>query len=301
MFTLVILPAGLHFGGAHRAGDFLFVLALGVFAFVLGKRFVQRADSPPPNFVLVGLGLLNGIIGALLLALFGHELYSLPYRLGANFLEQGFVLFPILGVGPFLLARLLDIPRSDDLPESRLLPPGWRSRAAFALLIGLTIDATFVIEAFGPSAFAAWLRTAVILVYLVARLPRRGSSFLGNSLRAGMVALVIGMAVEALWPQYRIAAVHIVFISGFSFIVLTVAIRVVFGHSGNAHLFAKRLPFFIVVAVLLFLAMLSRYEADLTLTSRTAHLVAAALCWLGGTVIWMVKVLPKVRIADREE
>ena len=125
LVTLDLFAAGLHVGGSHRAADFLFAFALATFAFILGKRFAQRADSPPPNFVLVALGLLNGVIGALLLALYQDELYAAPYRIGASLLEQGFVLLPILGVGPYLLARLLNISRADDLPESRVLPPGW--------------------------------------------------------------------------------------------------------------------------------------------------------------------------------
>ncbi len=82
---------------------------------------------------------------------------------------------------------------------------------------------------------------------------------------------------------------------------MTVAIRVVFGHSGNSHLFKKRLPFFIVVGVLIFLAMVSRYVADTAPAVRNVHLVAAALFWIAGVVIWMVKVLPKVAVADPEE
>jgi uncharacterized protein involved in response to NO len=301
LLTLDLLAAGLHLGGSHRAGDFLFALCLASFAFVLGKRFVQRADSPPPNFVLVALGLLNGVIGALLVARFQNELYSVSYRIGASFLEQGFVLLPILGVGPYLLARLLDISRADALPESRVLPLGWMPRAAFALTIGLTIDATFVAEAFGPSTTLGWLRAGAVLVYLAARMPRRGRSFLADCLRVGLAFVVVGLSVEAFWPQYRIGALHILFVSGFSFIVLTVSIRVVFGHGGNAHLFEKRLPFFIVAVVFIFLAMISRYVADLAPTARIVHLVAAALFWIVAVVIWMVKVLPKVTVADREK
>ena len=301
LLTLDLLAAGLHFGGSHRAGDFLFALCLATFAFILGRRFVQRADSPPPNFVLVALGLLNGVVGALLLALYQDRLYAVPYRIGASLLEQGFVLLPMLGVAPYLLARLLNISRADALPESRVLPPGWMPRAAFALTIGLTIDATFVAETLGWSTPAGWLRAGAVLVYLAARMPRRGRSFLGDCLRVGLAGVVVGLAAEALRPQYRIGALHILFISGFSFIVLTVAIRVIFGHSGNAHLFEKRLPFFIVAGVLIFLAMVSRYVADTAPAVRTVHLVAGALFWIAGVVIWMVKVLPKVTVAEPEE
>lgn len=301
LLGLDLLAAGVHFGGWHRGGDALFALCLITFLYAIGKRFIRREDSPPPNFALVALGLLNGIIGALLVAVFEDAVYSVPYRFGALLLEQGFVLLPILGVAPFLLPRLLDIPRSDELPESRAFPPGWMPRAALAAAVGLTIDGTFVIETSGLATLAAWLRVAAVTLYLATSMPRCGRSFLGDCLRLGVVALVLGLIAEGLWPQYRIGARHIVFITGFSFIVLTVAIRVVFGHSGNAHLFQKRLPFFIIVAMLLFLAMLSRYVADLAASARGIHLVAAASFWIAAAVVWAAKVLPKVRIADPSE
>ncbi len=68
IFTLDVLAAGAHTGGAHRLGDILFVVCLFLFARTLLKRFRQRNDSPPPNFVLVAFGLLSGIAGATLVA-----------------------------------------------------------------------------------------------------------------------------------------------------------------------------------------------------------------------------------------
>src|SRR5947207_44292 len=73
LLTLSLLAAGLHFGAASQAGDFVFVACLLFFFALIGRRFVARQDSPPPNFALVALGLLNGLIGALLLALFENE------------------------------------------------------------------------------------------------------------------------------------------------------------------------------------------------------------------------------------
>src|SRR5436190_11436920 len=64
IFTLDLFAAGMHLGGAHRAGDICFLLCLLVFLRSLAKRFRQRKDSPPPNFVLVALGMASGIVGA---------------------------------------------------------------------------------------------------------------------------------------------------------------------------------------------------------------------------------------------
>jgi uncharacterized protein involved in response to NO len=44
LMTLDLLSAGLHFGGAHRAGDVCFVCCLAFFLVVIGKRFVRRKD-----------------------------------------------------------------------------------------------------------------------------------------------------------------------------------------------------------------------------------------------------------------
>jgi uncharacterized protein involved in response to NO len=301
LLTLDLLAAGLHFGDAHRAGDVLFVVCLAFFLFSIGKRFLCRKDAPPPNFALVALGLLNGLAGAILVALFEDRVYSAAYRIGAAFLEQGFVLFPILGVAPFLLPRLLGTVQPDNLPESPKLPRGWIARASFALGIGLIIDATFVAEVFGAKAVAGWVRFGAVLIYLVTRMPWRDQSFLGNCLRSGTAAIPLGIAVEFLWPQYATGGLHIVFISGFSFIVLTVAIRVVFGHSGRTDLLHKPLPFFIIASTLIFLAVLSRYVADLAPMARTVHLVAAAVCWIIAALIWVVRVIPKVTIFEPEE
>lgn len=293
LLGLDLLAAGLHFGGSHRLGDTVFALCLVTFVIVIGKRFARRKDSPPPNFALVGLGLLNGLVGAVLIAAREDEAYSGSYRLGLLFLEQGFVLLPILGVAPFLLPRLLGNPAADEIPESR-----WLSSAVFAAMVALTIDISFVLETFAEFQLGNSLRLAAVLFFFVALMPLRGRSFLGDCLRCGMVALIAGFAAQAIWPAYRIGAMHIVFISGFSFVVLTVATRVVFGHSGNAHFFSRRLPFFIVVAALLFVAMLSRYVADLAANARGIHLIAAAGFWVAAAIIWSVKVLPKVRLAD---
>jgi len=299
ILTLDLLAAGFHVSGAHRAGDICFVLCLLFFARTIGIRFQQRKDSPPPNFVLVALGLLSGIAGTALLAYSETAQFSALYQLGRALLHQGFVLLPILGVGPFFLGRLLDLP-GPDLPESRAFPPGWFGQAAFPALVGVTIIASFFLEAFGQPAIGGWLRAAAIVSYLAARLPFRGRTFLANCLRAAILSIAAGFIVLALFPVYRLAALHIVFITGFNFIVFTVAIRVVFGHSGHADLFQSRLWFFIITIVFLFLAMASRVSADLAPKVRILHLVVAAVCWLVAALIWAIRVLPKVAVTEPE-
>ncbi|MEO6970951.1 MAG: NnrS family protein [Chthoniobacterales bacterium] len=300
LFTLDLLAAGAHLGGAHRAGDICFLLCLLVFMRVLAKRFRQRKDSPPPNFVLVALGLVSGVVGAGLVAYAEATQYSRIYQFGSALLNECFVLLPILGVAPFFIGRLLDLP-SSNLPESRAFPPEWRRAAAFAGLVGVLTIASFAIDAFGWPKTGGWLRVAALSLYVGRRMPFRGHTFLANCLRVGIVTILVGFALIAAWPIYRVAGLHIVFITGFNFIAFTVAIRVVFGHSGNLDLLSKRLWFFIATGALLYLAMVARFTADLAPAVRILHLLAAAICWLVAALVWMLKVLPKVAIAEPEK
>src|SRR4051812_16931279 len=117
LFTLDLLAAGAHVAESHRFGDICFLICLLVFALVLLKRFRLRKDNPPPNFILVAQGLLSGIAGAALVAWSENEQYAWTYQFGGALLNECFVLLPILGVAPFFIGRLLDLPGS-DLPDS---------------------------------------------------------------------------------------------------------------------------------------------------------------------------------------
>lgn len=299
IFTLDLLAGGFHVGGADRIGDICFVVCLLVFTRALAKRFQQRKDSPPPNFALVALGLISGIVGATLVTYSEAAQYSRAYQFGNALLNECFVLLPVLGVAPFFIARLLDLP-TPDLPSSRVIPPEWKRQAAFAAFIGAVIIASFWTDVVNLPG-GAWIRVAAITLYGITRLPFGGRMFLADCLRAAILSIFAGFTVVALLPIYRVGSLHIVFITGFNLIAFTVAIRVVFGHSGNLHLLQKRLWFFILTSVLLFLAMISRFTADLAPRARVVHLLAAAICWLAAALIWIVRVIPKVTIVDFEE
>ena len=299
LFTLDLFAAGAHTSGAHRFGDICFALCLVLFARILLKRFRLRKDNPPPNFVLVALGLLSGIVGAALVAWSEDAQYSIAYQSGSALLNECFVLLPVLGVAPFFIGRLLDLP-SSDLPESRVFSSEWKRQAAFNLLIGIAVVASFFLESAGPSRPAGWLRVAAIAVYLTLRMPWRGRTFLADYLRAALLFILTGFILIAVWPNYRVGNMHAIFITGFNLIVFTVATRVVLGHSGNLDRLKTRLWFFITMSALLFLAMASRVTADLAPRARILHLVAAAICWLVASLIWIIKVIPKVTITEEE-
>jgi uncharacterized protein involved in response to NO len=299
LFTLDLLAAGAHAGEAHRFGDICFLICLLTFARILFKRFRQRQDNPPPNFVLVALGILSGIAGAALVAWSDEAQYSFAYQFGSALLNECFVLLPVLGVAPFFIGRLLDLP-SSDLPESRALSSTWKRQAALNAAIALVIVASFFLESIGMSYVAGWIRAAAIAGYVALRMPWRGRTFLADYLRLSLLFILIGFIAIAAWPGYRIGELHIIFITGFNLIVFTVATRVVLGHAGHLDRLRTRLWFFIIMSALLFLAMVSRVTADLSPKARTVHLLAAAICWIAGALLWFAKVIPKIRIVEAD-
>lgn len=102
-----------------------------------------------------------------------------------------------------------------------------------------------------------------------------------------LASTVAGFGLLALLPAYRISVLHIIFIGGFTQAILTVAARVILGHSGELGLVRSRLK------PLLLLAMISRFVADFVPT-RNEHLLWGAVCWLVAVAIWAVIVLPRV-------
>jgi uncharacterized protein involved in response to NO len=297
----------LHFSGATLWGDCLFFLVLGGFAVALGVRFVARQDTPPPAFVLVALGLASALAGAavLIISQAGPSLLPVWWQAAARLLLfQGFVLMPIMGIGAFLLPRFFGQPSRQTFPESRMIPPGWKPRALFALACGLAVIASFVLEARGETRWGMALRAAAVLVFFVREIPfggrqwARGSLALG--LRLALLSIPLGYALMAVWPERTFSFLHIVFISGFGLLTFIVASRVVLGHGGRSQFFTAPLLSIRLLTALFVVAMLTRVTADWMSAIRMTHYAYAAVAWITGILIWAVAILPGIRHPDSE-
>lgn len=97
-----------------------------------------------------------------------------------------------------------------------------------------------------------------------------------------------------LFPDRRVANLHVVFLGGFSIILFTVSTRVILGHAGASHLFRQRLRFLITALAFLLLAMLARVSADFFPVERNSHLIYAALLWLLASAAWAWALGPRL-------
>ncbi|MDQ3198980.1 MAG: NnrS family protein [Verrucomicrobiota bacterium] len=300
LFGLQTASAVLHLARQQAAGDILFLVLLLFFGFTLVRRRTGQSDLPPPSFVLVAGGLVNALAGVLLVLLAGHSLFA--DQLGRLLLNEGFILFPLLGVGTFFFPKLLEGEAEPPI-NPQVGNALWRRGAAIAVACAVVLWTSFVIEALGWTRSAAVLRGLTTGMYFVTQGQLfRGSierTFLARVFEFGAILLTAGLFLPLFLPSYRVADLHVVLIGGFSVILFTVSTRVILGHSGHAHLFQQRRLRFLIAAIgLLVLAMLTRLSADLFPGERNSYLVYAALAWLLAAGVWGWALLPKLRLSE---
>lgn len=290
--------------GRSAVGNGLFILLTSLFALALLRRLLQRRDTPPPGFVLVALAFACGLAGAgIPLALGDGELDPFWQSLPRLLLYQGFVLLPVLGVGPFLLPRFFGLASLHDFPESApAVPPGWSRLASLAALVGLLVVVSFVLEAAGWFRLAHLLRVAPSAGWLLAAVPFHRRSDTRNaltlSLRIAFAGIVSGYLAIAAFPQFRIGLLHLTLAGGLALLTLVVATRVVFGHTGHAPQLSARNRWLLVAVGLMLLATTTRISGDFWPKIQRSHYIYGALFWSAGLLVWAWYVLRHV--GDRE-
>lgn len=301
---LYLTATGLHIGHQSRAGDWVFILLMLGFGACMLARWRYRQDSLPPGFILVAFGLLCGLIGPILWLGGLYGWFSSTVTLfGGIVLNQGFALFPLLGVGTFLFPRILGLREPDSEQEAAR---GWWMRASLAFATGLAIFGSFWLDAaqVGAPAAAASLRLVAAASFLGMMIPfQRKTTRLGTAniaIHLGLIALLFGISSPLFWPIQRLAGLHIVFLGGFSLITFTVATRVILGHSGNESLFETRLPALQIAVVLLLIGSGLRAFGDFVPT-RSHWLDASSYLWMCAAGVWGFGMLPKVRVAEPQE
>jgi len=302
LFGLQIVSAFLHLAQRQTAGDIVFLTVLLFFAGMMAKRAGARNDLPPPQFILVMFGLLNAIAGIFLItAAKSLPKESFANQLGSLMLNEGFVLFPILGGRRIIKNKILGGAKPEP-SVLRIATALWIKRAAIAALTGLVIWGSFVLEALGRIRTAALVRGLTTLIYFITQghlLEKPdGPPFLAHCFRLGALLLVTGLFLPVALPSYRLANLHLTFIGGFSIILFTVSTRVILGHAGQSHLFRKRLRFLVAALSLLVVAMIARVGADFIPPARNSHLVYAALIWLLAAIVWFVALGPKLSLSE---
>ncbi|QSR88494.1 NnrS family protein [Methylacidiphilum caldifontis] len=302
---LLLILSIAHAAGFFMVGDLLFVLCLVSFVFCLFSRFTARKANPPPNFILVALGIFSGLSGGLIeLFSFVSNLPPPLIILGRRLLFEGFPLLPILGVGSFLLVRFLKYQKEEDFIQSVRSIREWKKKAILAFVMGISFIGSFLLESFHFYRTASFLKLSVFLAYLVfpllmdpKALPQKNTMAFWT--RFSVLAFPFGYILLLMDPNHALGWLHNIFILGVGLLIFVVATRVIFGHSGQQEKFAAKLLFLSCSAIIFLVATILRIVADFDYSSRLLVLSFSSLLWIGGCVLWALFVLPSVLIPDR--
>jgi uncharacterized protein involved in response to NO len=264
-------------------------------AFAAGRLAGAGAGRrPPATFMLIPIGLLHGVVGAVLLILgLSGSTGPTTTTLGALLVQQGVFISLTIGVGGLILPLLSGTPPPADLGSS---PRETRRAIAFAAA-GATVFATFLLEVTVLPRTAALLRAVVVAVVLGfghgAWRPPAKPGFHRRLAWLAVWMVPLGLAGSALWPDYRVPALHVLFVGGFGVLTFAVATHVVLGHTGAPELAMGRPPAVVATGIALLLAMTARVAADWSDT-YFAHLGWAAGLWIAGTLVWLLFVAPRL-------
>lgn len=263
----------------------------GLFLLLLhfaGRRFLARGAGrrPPASFVLIPLGALHGLAGAgLIVASATAQAAPWAMSLGRLFVEQGVFLCFAVGVGSLVLPLMAGVPPPPDLGTTRIETVKALTYAA----LGLAVAVSLVLEHAGWIRAGPCLRAVVVAAGFAGGGAWRAPRTPGLHRRLAWLAvwmMPLGLTLSGLWPDYRVPALHILFIGGFSLLVFGVATHVALAHLGLEALALGRPPAVMALGVAFGVALLARVAADWS-DSYFAHLGWAAAAWLAGSAAWL--------------
>ncbi len=288
--TIVIVCAVAFEFHFFEIGNTAFIAAHVMLIALAMRRFLKRKQDPPETFSFVGLGLIAGVLGALIDA--GIAWNVVPPSLdplGKRLLTEGMVLLLVLGIGGFLGPRLLGFAA---LPKFVGIDPAQRvnGKILFYKLAGLAVLLSLIAEYGFGFASMAFLRAAVATAVIVSTVqPWRQPAV--RSTLAWCVWTAHWLVIMSLWliaiaPLYRIDFLHVLFIGGFTLLILAIGTRVTLSHGGHSLTLERgSWPLRIGLSTGL-VAMLARIGAPFAPTSYFEHLAFAALLWIAGIVFW---------------
>lgn len=274
------------------------LVLLGVFGLrrIRGSKF-----TPPPSFVLVGLGLGFGLLGAGLLCV--HDVTTLPSGLalfGRQLFVYGMFYGLVLGIGSQLLPRIMGT-HTNTLLQLGPTPMNPAARDAKKtgrfLIVGALLLVSFVLEAW-LSLQAGWLLRAivvsvvVVVAWQVYRLPApRG--VLPWCLWVSAWMLVLGGWPGAVAPSFHVHGIHMLFIGSLSLMIFSVATRVVLSHGGHDQRLELNSKALLAMLVCLIVSMATRVAAP-WIGQYFSHLAYASIMWIAASLFWSAVFLPRL-------
>lgn len=273
------------------AAETAFAILLAGLVFFAGRRFTKRRtpQGPPAEFIWIAIAVLHGWVGTLLLAAgqMGGPAWALAA--GRPMVQQGFLLAIVMGVGGFMAPRLMGL---GSLAGSK------SRRVRLHLAAGALFFLSFLLEGISLIRWAYLLRAGVVAAEFLGaakiHLRPRAPELYVRFIRVALGMMPLGLAAAGLWPAYRIAMLHLVFLGGASLLTFAVATMVVLSHSGESSRLSRPLWILRLLGGGIAVSVLARVGADLIPKHYFTLLAAASLAWIAAALGWLLFALPWV-------
>jgi len=270
-------------------------LAITLVTFAVRRFLDATAKRRPPNsFVWIPLALLMGVLGSAITGVFGlfGPAYVELHSIGKGLVLQGMFTGLVLGVGGLAIPLMT---RGEVPPDATASPSDQLERIAH-FVGALLLIASFFVENGTSARLGFALRALVSLLALgLAAKAWRLPTLPGSNRRLIWLAawmLPLGYALAAVWPVYRIAALHVVFIAGFALMALAVGAHVTLGHGGDTERLRTRPWQITAMAALVALSVILRALMEIDRPRFFFWMGCAAAAFLAATLVWACLVLP---------
>ena len=253
------------------------------------RRFLKRGVGrrPPAAFVLLPIAALHGLAGAgLIAAAEANNVAPWTSQLGLLLVEQGVFLCLAVGIGGLALPLMGGAPPPPDLGSA----PRETWKALAYASAGAAIFASLLLEELGFERSGPLFRAIVVAIGLglgggAWHLPGKPGAH-RKVVWLAVWLMPAGLIVSALWPDYRVPALHILFIGGFSLLAFGIGTHVALSHFNLEQLALGRPPAVIILGAAFLIALCARLAADFSNT-YFIHLGWAAAVWILGSAVWL--------------
>lgn len=253
------------------------------------RRIKKISKKIPRPLILLDFGVVHAVLGTLFILLGNiDQINSSIPAIGRQMVQLGFLLCLVLAMTAFLTPFLTGY--GDQQPQKI-------SHKKFHAIFGLGLLASFLIEPTVPRV-ASILRAGLVTTHMIVF----GKLLQRNLKKAVYIRLFkishymipLGLIVAALFPIYRIAALHITFIGGFSLMIFSFGSLVVLSHAAQAQLLNKPMKILWFVGISILMAMAIRVSADLFPIFYFKAIHYASGFWILGAATWLIFIWPKL-------
>lgn len=278
------------------------LLVLGWYAFlmyfalirVLKRPRTSFGGSAPLGLIWVPIGILHGVIGISLMVL--GQLKILPawsLMVGKPMMDQGFLTSLVLGVGSFLIVRLMGVAQP-SIGNIRV-----------QMTCGLVFFLSYWVEGLGYPSMGYLLRAAVASIVFYAadilyQWPKSSALYV-RMVWASAWMVVLGFWGAALWGNYQVVLMHLTYLGGFSLMTFAVGSMVIMSHAGHVQKLQTGIWALWILVSAVVTALAYRLAVAFWPDLYFQLLGFAAASWMVGAWVWLCYMLPMVCLVPNED